>query len=229
MPNLERNGPMHSYERRAAKLKDLRKVTPPGTCLWDYCRKPTGDDARLFCSDKCAINVRMRTSPQIFRAAIFARDRGVCAKCGIDTEAQRKEWILSGYSLLVKLKFDVPIKRSQFWDADHIVPVHEAPELQWDPTNIQTLCCKCHSGKSTDDKDRKLAMKHVWLEAGRCLSKGQFKIIDGRVHAGEVISPRAHETNDATVSAAGGLAEPTQGEFVPCDDQDLPEGGPSAG
>ena len=220
---------LHSYERRAAKLKDFKEQVPPGTCLWTYCRKPTGDDARLFCSDRCALNVRLRTSPQILRRMVFARDKGVCARCGTDTEVQRKEWVESGYSILVKLKYNVPPRRSSFWDADHIEDVLLAPEKQWELSNIQTLCAVCHSGKTLDYKSKAASMRKVWMEAGRCLEKGTFEIIDGRIHAGEVISPRIDETNTPIVSAASGVAESKQGQFEPCDGEDLPEGSPSSG
>lgn len=31
---------------------------------------------------------------------------------------------------------------------DHILPIAERPELQWDESNLQTLCRACHGRKT---------------------------------------------------------------------------------
>jgi len=85
---------------------------------------------------------KLRTDPGYLRAQVFARDRGVCAACGIDTEALRKD----------KRKLDYAARRQfekqwggrrHLWDADHIVPVAEGGG-ECDLSNMRTLCLQCH-------------------------------------------------------------------------------------
>lgn len=33
-------------------------------------------------------------------------------------------------------------------ECDHIIPVRDAPELAFEPSNLQTLCIRCHSAKT---------------------------------------------------------------------------------
>src|SRR5260370_31006272 len=40
---------------------------------------------RTFCSDYCVHQWRLRTDPGYLRDQVFARDRGICALCHIDT------------------------------------------------------------------------------------------------------------------------------------------------
>jgi 5-methylcytosine-specific restriction endonuclease McrA len=89
---------------------------------------------------------KLRTDPGYLRERVLARDAGVCAACGVDTVALRrdmrrmdfaarrrflKEWGLSERS------------RKSLWDADHVVPVAEGGG-QCDLSNMRTLCLKCH-------------------------------------------------------------------------------------
>lgn len=36
-------------------------------------------------------------------------------------------------------------------DVDHIVPIYKAPGRKYDPTNLQSLCKKCHIEKTKRD------------------------------------------------------------------------------
>jgi len=76
------------------------------------------------------------------REHVFARDRGVCASCGVDTEALRKQRRKLDYQR--RRAFDQEWgRRKSLWDADHIVPVVEGGgECSLD--NLRTLCLKCH-------------------------------------------------------------------------------------
>lgn len=56
---------------------------------------------------------------QEIRRQVFARDNGVCAKCG---------------------------QRHEVWHADHILPVHKGGGY-CDLDNFQTLCVPCHKTK----------------------------------------------------------------------------------
>ena len=41
---------------------------------------------RTFCGEACVAEWKFRTYPEEFRAVVFARDKGVCARCGLDTK-----------------------------------------------------------------------------------------------------------------------------------------------
>jgi 5-methylcytosine-specific restriction endonuclease McrA len=109
-------------------------------CRW--CGAEVPPRRRTFCSDACVHEWKLRTDPSYLRKQVFARDRGVCAACGVDTEALRKD----------KRKLDYAARRAfekqwggrrHLWDADHIVPVAEGGgECGLD--NLRTLCLKCH-------------------------------------------------------------------------------------
>lgn len=36
--------------------------------------------------------------------------------------------------------------------ADHVIPVRERSDLQWDVTNLQPLCRECHQRKTADEQ-----------------------------------------------------------------------------
>ena len=99
-----------------------------------------------FCSPACVHEWRLRTDPGYLRAQVFARDCGVCALCGLDTESLRKN----------KRKLDFRARRQfekewgprrHLWDADHIIPV-AAGGGECDLSNMRTLCLKCHRART---------------------------------------------------------------------------------
>ena len=51
-------------------------------CRWCRLEVPAG--RRTFCSEFCVNEWRLRSDPGYLRDQVFARDRGVCAVCGID-------------------------------------------------------------------------------------------------------------------------------------------------
>lgn len=90
------------------------------------------------------------------RRLVFARDRGLCALCGLDCPAesrrcfvrwdapeaqqqaakrQRERFMLRGFP---------PPRQSgkAWWQADHITPVVEGGQHTME--NLRTLCCLCH-------------------------------------------------------------------------------------
>jgi 5-methylcytosine-specific restriction protein A len=60
-----------------------------GMCRWCGVAVPKG--RFTFCGDPCVHEWRLRTNPGYLREQVFARDRGVCAQCGVDTEALRSD------------------------------------------------------------------------------------------------------------------------------------------
>ena len=95
-----------------------------------------------FCSAACVHEWKLRTDPGYLREQVFARDRGVCALCGIDTEALRKNKRKLDYVARKQFEKDWGFRRN-LWDADHILPVCQGGG-ECDLTNMRTLCLKCH-------------------------------------------------------------------------------------
>jgi len=102
---------------------------------------------RTFCSDYCVDQWRLRTDPGYLRDQVFARDRGRCAVCQIDTVAayaalKRARGTARAAGLRLYGMKSIASRRS-LWDADHILPVAEGGG-QCDLDNIRTLCLLCH-------------------------------------------------------------------------------------
>ena len=145
---------------------------PEGVCR--YCEAPTPKGRTRWCSDACNRAVRMLTHAATQRRAVEARDHGVCALCGLDTDALERafreacyaailpetSWFLMGrsnpkmrpvFERLDALGFD---GERSLWDADHVVPVVEGggvrPGMTPDEVlaNLRTLCVPCHKAET---------------------------------------------------------------------------------
>lgn len=114
-----------------------RKRSP---CRW--CGAEVPKRRRTFCSPECVHQWRLRTDPGYLREQVFARDGGVCAGCGLDTEVLRKDKRKLDYAARRQFEKDWGGRRN-LWDADHIVPVAEGGG-ECDLSNMRTLCLKCH-------------------------------------------------------------------------------------
>lgn len=100
------------------------------------------------------------------RAALFRRDRGICADCGMDTEAEREAccyWPRLDYrnrtfrpnpeqeakveagnaKRLEMLRRGFPSPTRTWWEAAHVVAVIEGGGARG-LDNFKTLCCACH-------------------------------------------------------------------------------------
>jgi len=62
-----------------------------GQCRW--CAGPVQRPRRSWCSDACVEAYKIRADGGYARMKVFERDRGICAVCGIDTEAKVAEWL----------------------------------------------------------------------------------------------------------------------------------------
>lgn len=118
---------------------------PSGRFLCRWCALEVRPKRRTFCSDWCVHEWRLRTDPAYLRDCVYQRDRGVCAKCHVDTVAAwnhiRK--LRRGKRALAMRDWGAPPNRSSLWDADHIVPVVLGGG-QCDLSNMRTLCLRCH-------------------------------------------------------------------------------------
>jgi 5-methylcytosine-specific restriction protein A len=109
-------------------------------CRWYRGEVPKG--RFTFCSEACVHEWKLRTDAGYLREQVFQRDRGVCAQCGLDTEALRKDKRKLDYAARRQFEKDWG-RRRHLWDADHIVPVAESGG-ECDLANMRTLCLKCH-------------------------------------------------------------------------------------
>src|SRR5262249_44418373 len=99
-----------------------------GRCLCRWCGLEVPAGRFTFCSEWCVHEWKLRTDPGYLRDRVFARDRGICALCGIDCRAAYFELKRSRgakrLGLLVRWGLK-RLNRKTLWDADHIIPVAE--------------------------------------------------------------------------------------------------------
>jgi len=119
---------------------------PGGRPLCRWCRTEVPKGRRTFCSDTCVHDWKLRTDPGYLREKVFDRDQGVCAQCGKNTVALRRDMRKLDYAARRQFLKEwrlVEGSRKSLWDADHIIPVAEGGG-QCDLTNMRTLCLLCH-------------------------------------------------------------------------------------
>ncbi len=146
---------MMSAERFAPRLHAKQERGPNGRRLCTWCGKEVPKGRRNWCSDDCVREYTVRRNPSHARAAIWKRDHGVCALCGLDTEAL-EEAIRYVHKLFDRLgylgRYTEFIRAlgkkaarwpDSLWDADHIVPVTEGGG-GCGLDNLRTLCLACH-------------------------------------------------------------------------------------
>lgn len=117
-------------------VKDRRR----GLCRRCGAAVPKG---RLtFCSAECVHQWKLRTDSGYLREQVFARDRGVCALCGVDTEALRRDKRKLDFA--ARRQFEKQWgRRGSLWDADHVLPVSQGGG-ECDLSNLRSLCLLCH-------------------------------------------------------------------------------------
>lgn len=136
----------------------LRKG-PNSRSLCRWCELEVPPRRQTFCSDWCVHEWRLRTNPGYLREQVFERDRGVCAACGIDCEAEMRRLKRSGRRLDAWDAWGLrPRQRRSLWDADHIVPVVEGGG-ECDLSNMRTLCLRCHRAATADLRTRLLVAR----------------------------------------------------------------------
>lgn len=141
---------------------DGRKLNGRGLCWW--CRAELPKYRRTWCSDDCAVLYGWST----VLSAVFKRDKGICCKCGTDTEAVREAWqriYLRNYKIAIEVMRELgwPSSPSRaWWEADHIVSRDDDGEDH--PRNLRTLCVRCHKARSAEQSRersiRRRALRH---------------------------------------------------------------------
>lgn len=112
-------------------------TTPPGVCR--LCEQPIlradgGRNMRRLWHPECAERYMFHTSNAEVRRQVFARDRGICADCGVDASPIDVEMV------------GRQMRRRARWDADHIVPLAEGGVHEM--SNLRTLCVPCHKART---------------------------------------------------------------------------------
>lgn len=141
--------------------KNSLELGPEGRALCRWCQTEVPSGRRTFCADTCVHEWKLRTDPSYLRERVFERDKGVCAACGVDTVALRRDMRKLDYAARRKFLKEwrlVEGSRKSLWDADHVVPVAEGGG-QCDLQNMQTLCLLCHRKATTALHNRLKATK----------------------------------------------------------------------
>lgn len=142
----------------------------PGSCGPDgypQCRRCLAEirDRRDgFCSDACRHDFLIRTSAAYARAAVFARDRGVCTHCRLDCglldrvvrrlcaptpETDPGAGRVLALRFISLLGFGIRRKVISLWQADHRVAIAEGG-VDCGLGNYRTLCLDCHAIQTKD-------------------------------------------------------------------------------
>jgi 5-methylcytosine-specific restriction endonuclease McrA len=125
-----------------------------GLCRWCSLEVPRG--RFTFCSDYCVHEWKLRTQPAYLREQVLERDRGTCARCGVNTLAAARRLRYSRGQNRAALLSHWGLKkctRRSLWDADHILPVAEGGG-ECDLDNLRTLCLRCHRIATMELRER---------------------------------------------------------------------------
>jgi ketosteroid isomerase-like protein/5-methylcytosine-specific restriction endonuclease McrA len=136
-------------------------------CRW--CGSEVPARRRTFCSAACVHEWKLRADPGYLRDQVFLRDKGVCAMCGVDTEALRKNKRKLDYAARRQFEKEWGSRRN-LWDADHIVPVVEGGG-ECDLANMRTLCVKCHRQATAALRERRKSERRVRYTRGMIASE----------------------------------------------------------
>jgi 5-methylcytosine-specific restriction endonuclease McrA len=140
--------PRRRLAEAGAADRDSLPLGPNGLPLCRWCQlEILSRRRRTFCSDYCVHAWRLRSDPGYLRDKVYARDKGVCAACALDTVAaygalRRSRGHARAEALAMWGLRSVTARRS-LWDADHVRPVAEGGG-ECDLENLRTLCLMCH-------------------------------------------------------------------------------------
>jgi 5-methylcytosine-specific restriction enzyme A len=112
---------------------------PNGYYLCRTCGTEVQPPKKTFCCWECVRTWLWEHRPKVRRKAVLARDKGVCACCGLNTKTISLRHARAVWGL--------PRDRRSVWDVDHIKTLAEGGNH--DLSNLQTLCYKCHQQKTT--------------------------------------------------------------------------------
>jgi hypothetical protein len=124
---------------------------PNGRGICRQCGIEVAGRRLTFCSDACVDEWKIRTAGGFAATKVRARDHGVCASCGLDCEALKKQIdevrrLRGTDAAVLELRsrmFGPHHLRRRLWEVDHVVPVVEGGG-ECGLGNLRTLCAPCH-------------------------------------------------------------------------------------
>lgn len=143
-----------------------KKKLPDGKPACRRCAGPLPPGRKTWCGDVCIADALIRCTPSIARQWVHMRDKGVCAQCGLDTEALFKayksaQWEARSSSSFLHAESTVQSRRELLsaidsrmtalgfrtdqsaWEMEHILPVVEGGS-HCGLSGLETLCRPCH-------------------------------------------------------------------------------------
>jgi hypothetical protein len=93
---------------RRTLRSDAKPFSEEGRCSW--CGEAVTAPRRSWCSQACVDAYTVRAWPSRARSLVKARDRGVCAACGLDTEQLRR-----AVDAAMARAYGVRHPRSEWW------------------------------------------------------------------------------------------------------------------
>lgn len=151
---------MTTSRRRPDAGRVKSAALPKGPNGRAICRAGCGREVpprrRTFCSPECVHRFRLGSDPRYAREQVFARDRGVCARCGLDAEALCRQYrrarkepatLLAVVLAQAGLGFVASRESGDYWQAHHSVPVVEGGGGMG-LENYCTLCTPCHKAET---------------------------------------------------------------------------------
>lgn len=118
--------------RRIPVRSQIRTDEGKKLCL--VCRNSLPPRRSSYCSDECYI----RNTPQMIRALVERRDKGICFGCKTQCRARCDPLRWQDSNAWHKLPR---------WEADHIVPVIEGGGL-CGVDGYRTMCLACHKSET---------------------------------------------------------------------------------
>lgn len=145
---------------RGCKAPMPEKLRP----ICRLCGEPCPGRRYSWCSDECVDAYLLVSDSAALRRATFARDKGICAVCGVDCAALQERLDAMGYEqrgeafvVLRENGFNVPTFRTDFcgslWEAHHAEALDEGGS--WELSNVQTLCSPHHKEKTAEQAGRR--------------------------------------------------------------------------
>jgi 5-methylcytosine-specific restriction endonuclease McrA len=134
---------------------------------------------RTFCSAACVHEWKLRSQPGYAGDLVLARDKGVCAACGLDCVQLRRELVETAVSAGHEVEITTAILRAgpyaercrelgltgerarlrrRLWEVDHVVAVVEGGGC-CGLDNLQTLCWRCHARATAELAARRAQRK----------------------------------------------------------------------
>lgn len=136
------------------------------------CGQPITGRQRSWASEACrkaALEhfLILKGDSQTIRRVIFARDKGVCVLCALDTQAAREKcrgWDPEraaevNRERMLRMTQGFPDPYETWWQADHIVELADGGRNAVE--NLRTLCVVCHAKKTANQATMRAARRRA--------------------------------------------------------------------